>query len=163
MSGQFIVQGLQKQTFDHLGGLSSAELAAIGVEKILTESKGYPCRVSLRDNEIGEVVFALSYEYHAVNGPFRSRGPIYVRENARPYEPELSRVPAMLESWLLSVRAYDAKHRLVLGEVTPGERVDTVITECFSQNCHTRYIQIHHAQNGCFLCNANRQLPAKRY
>ena len=47
----------------------------------------YPCRVSLIDAKLGEIVLAVSHEHHGENSAYRASGPIFVRQDADTAKP----------------------------------------------------------------------------
>ena len=84
MSSDFIIQALPMEMFSPLLPLSDEELTLQKVMWLDVDSEpGFPCRVSLTDAKVGERVLAFSFEHHDVNSPYRSSGPIFVREHAR--------------------------------------------------------------------------------
>jgi hypothetical protein len=75
----FQISGLDEGHFRYLFGQDAEELAKYGVERMTVESQpGYPCRVSLKDVEIGETVLLMNYEHLPVASPYRSSHAIFV-------------------------------------------------------------------------------------
>jgi hypothetical protein len=116
---------------------------------------GFPCRVSLTDARVGERVLALTFEHHAVDSPYRSSGPIFVREHASTVEPAKNEIPTMLRHRLLSIRAYDSAHMMIDAQVNQGDELERVIENQF-KNSAVEYIHIHNANPGCFDCAVYR-------
>jgi hypothetical protein len=116
---------------------------------------GFPCRVSLTDAGVGERVLALTFEHHAVDSPYRSSGPIFVREHASTVEPAKNEIPTMLRHRLLSIRAYDSAHMMIDAQVNQGDELERVIENQF-KNSAVEYIHIHNANPGCFDCAVYR-------
>lgn len=116
---------------------------------------GYPCRVSLRDAAVGERVLALQYTHHDVDTPYRSSGPIFIRERARAFYPEVNEVPEMLRNRELSLRGYDQDGMMIVAATTTGTQLEEALKEMF---CDTTvgYVHIHNAAPGCFNCTAQR-------
>lgn len=116
---------------------------------------GYPCRVSLEDAKIGERVLALNYTHHNTDTPYKSSGPIFVRENAVTADTKVNEIPPMLRHRLLSVRGYSEDGTMLEAEVVEGIDLESCIDEVFQNSC-VKYIQIHNAKPGCFNCTVVR-------
>ncbi|MDQ3229353.1 MAG: DUF1203 domain-containing protein, partial [Pseudomonadota bacterium] len=113
--------------FRPLFGLDDLSLRLLGIERRIADTKpGYPCRVSLQDAEPGETLL-LSFEHHAVDGPYRSSGPIFVREAAQSTCVLRNDIPEQQRSRLLSVRAYDSHGAMHLAEVVEGTSLEALI------------------------------------
>ena len=98
MHTDFQVKSIDAKRFSQLFDLPDEALAQLGaVRKTVTQKPGFPCRVSLEDAGIGEEVILLPYEHHAVNSPYQSKGPVYIRKQARPARLEKNTLPDMLE------------------------------------------------------------------
>src|SRR6478672_11922859 len=105
----YIVKGLPLASFQPLFGLSDADLAARGIRRMRVDAKpGAPCRITLEDAEPGEHVLLLNWRHLDSASPYRSDGPIFVRESATATAELHDAIPAQQSSRLLSVRAYDA-------------------------------------------------------
>ncbi|HYJ36461.1 MAG TPA: DUF1203 domain-containing protein, partial [Rhizomicrobium sp.] len=77
----FRYTGLDAGQFLSLFALSDAELAARGIQRVTADKKpGFPCRVSLEDAAPGETLLLLPFEQQPAASPYRSSGPIFVRE-----------------------------------------------------------------------------------
>ena len=68
----FRIIGLPAEKFDHLFGLSDADLAAHGAVRRKADGE-YPCRISLTDSKPGDELILTNYEHHAVDSPYRMR------------------------------------------------------------------------------------------
>ncbi len=118
-------------------------------------SPGFPCRVSLRDADVGERVLALHFEHHAVDSPYRASGPIFVRADAQTASPAVNEIPGMLTHRLLSVRAYDSNAMMVAAQTTPGTELADVLHRLL-EDAGVCYLHIHNAGPGCFNCAVER-------
>lgn len=155
-STSFRIRGLAPEPFLPLIGMSDGELAERGVKRMRVDAcPGFPCRVSLEDASIGETVLLLNWEHLETVSPYRTSGPIFVRENAHAPAEFVDTVPEQLRRRLLSVRAYDADDMLRTAEVLPGDALETQIQEFFSDPA-IRYLQVHNARAGCFACRIDR-------
>jgi hypothetical protein len=123
--------------------------------RIVDESPGFPCRVSLSDAAVGERVILLPFEHHAVASPYRAAGPIFVREGAQRWHAARDVVPPMLRTRLLSVRAYDAAGMMRTAEVVQGETLEQCIGSMLD-NAEVEYLHVHFARRGCYACRIER-------
>ncbi len=152
----FQIQALRNTDFSHLFNLSDKELKKINAFKItVVEHPGYPCRISLEDAKIGETIIALPYMHHDVNSPYRSSGPIFIRQNCLSVNLATNEIPAVLNNRELSLRAYN-KHSLMIDALTSkGKEVKQNIVNLLS-NSNVAYIHIHNANPGCYSCRVER-------
>ncbi len=142
--------GLDPQPFMHLYGLSDEALKAHGVQRYAVDaSPGFPDRVQLRDLEIGEFALLLNYQHQSANTPFRASHAIFIAEGATQAASFENQVPPVMQRRVLSVRAFDAAHMMVDGEVIDGQQLDTQIRQLFS-NDQIAYLHVHYAKRGCF-------------
>ena len=116
---------------------------------------GFPCRVSLDDAEVGETLLLLPYEHHPVAGPYRSSGPIFVRERATPAAPGVNEVPPYVRERYLSVRAYSDDGMMVRAEVTRGKDLADCVSQLFADE-RARYLHVHNARPGCYAFRIDR-------
>ncbi|MCG9767715.1 DUF1203 domain-containing protein [Pseudoalteromonas piscicida] len=156
MTTQFQINAIDYKQFKHLFSLSDEELAALHAKKLVVDAKpGYPCRVSLQESEIGEVVLLLHYQHHTTLSPYRSSGPIFVRENAVLAEPKVNEVPEILQTRSLSIRAYDSLGVMIEAQIVKGMEIKDCLHTIFDDH-KIEYVHIHNANPGCFNCIASR-------
>ncbi len=152
---QFVALG--KSEFESYLELTDEELSQRNARWMIADANpGYPCRVSLKNAEIGERVLAISYCFQNTDSPYRASGPIFVREMAETAKPPVNEIPEMLVQSLLSVRAYNPENMLVAAEVVEGINLNAVIDSQFSESS-VDYLHIHYAKHGCFnslVCRA---------
>jgi hypothetical protein len=152
----FQIVALPIEAFVPLFEMDEHALQSRGARRVWADEKpGYPCRVSLRDAEVGEQLVLLNYVHHDPPGPYRSSGPVYVRIGAVRAEPAPGEVPAMLRQRLLSLRAYGAEGELLGASVVEGADVETGIESHF-QDPAVAEVHIHNAGPGCYNCRAVR-------
>lgn len=152
----FRVSGLPVAHFAPLFGLTDRVLEARGIVRRLADRRpGYPCRVSLRDAEVGEPVLLMNYEHLPVNGPYRSSHAIYVREYAPEAKPAVGEIPEVLRTRLLSARGFDAAGMMVDADVVQGTGLAAVIDRFFADG-RIRYMHVHNAKPGCFAARIDR-------
>lgn len=157
-SYSFQVSGIPAYVIDELRQLPDDDLRKRRAVRVVADAKpGFPCRVSLQDAEVGEPVLLFNFEHLAGDSPYRSVGPIFVRESAtetysRTNElPEVLRVPRRL----FSIRAYDDKDMLVAAEVVASAEVEQLIERMFSDD-KIVYLHVHNARPGCYSCRIDR-------
>ena len=112
----FRVSGIPVHVIDEFRQLSDDELEKHRIVRRVADKKpGFPCRISLVDAEIGESMLLLNFEHLPGLSPYRSVGPIFVRESANETYSKTNEIPEVLRvpGRLLSVRAYDVKDILV--------------------------------------------------
>lgn len=150
------IVGLDPEPFAPLFHLDDATLARRGiVRRIVEEEHATPCRVSLEDAKPGDEVLLLSYPHLRADSPYAATGPIYVRRASTRRFDATNTIPEMLRRRLLSVRAYDAGHRMVESDVVEGRDLDATIRRLF-ENPGTDYLHVHNARPGCFNCRVQR-------
>jgi hypothetical protein len=152
----FQISGLDEGHFRYLFGQDAEELAKYGVERMTVESQpGYPCRVSLKDVEIGETVLLMNYEHLPVASPYRSSHAIFVHEGSTRTIVDKNRIPEMLRSRLLSVRAFNQGGMIVDADVVDGHELEPVIKRMLLKRS-VSFLHLHNAARGCFLARLDR-------
>lgn len=152
----FRIVGLDPDRFRALFSLSDDELAARNVRRVVADEKpGFPCRVSLRDAEIGETLLLLNYEHHGVDTPYRSSHAIFVNERARERYDEVDCVPEVMRVRLLSVRSFDEGGMMLDAEVVDGAQLEPLIQRFFEEP-RAAYLHVHNARRGCFSARVQR-------
>lgn len=154
----FRISGLPIERFLPWFELTDAELASHGACRQVCDKKpGFPCRVSLIDAAPGETVILLPYRHHPVDGPYRSSGPIYVREGAQQAQLEMNEVPEVVRLRLMSVRAYNKDGMMIASEITEGRDIEKQI-ETFFELPQAAYLHVHNARAGCYSCRVDREV-----
>lgn len=152
----FQIIPLSIERFSSLLSQSDEELRRIGGRRMVADKQpGYPCRVSLVDAEPGEEVLLVPFTHLGVDTPYRSSGPIFVRVNATTASLEVDEIPMMLQTRLLSVRAYDAAGMMLASEVLNGSELAENIRRFFSDS-RIEYLHVHNARPGCYNCRVER-------
>ncbi|PYL95197.1 MAG: DUF1203 domain-containing protein [Verrucomicrobia bacterium] len=156
MKTNFRIVGLPLAQFQPLFSLADNELAQRGGCRLNVDAKpGFPCRVSLKDAEIGEQVILLPFAHHDVESPYRASGPIFVRENAQQADLSPGEIPEVVASRVMSVRAYSDKGMMVNAAVTPGKELKSQIEKFFG-DAKISYLHLHNAGAGCYSCRVQR-------
>lgn len=153
---RFQLSGLDHRAFQPFFAMDDAALAARGMRRCrVDDASGYPCRISLEDAPLGEDVLLLPYLHHAVDSPYRSSGPVYVRAKVTRAVLAPSDVPPYVSRRLISLRAYDHRAMMLRAEVHQGNEVAQALDDLFA-NQDVAYAHLHNARQGCFLCLASR-------
>ena len=152
----FQVVALPETEFQTLYGLSDDELARRGVRTVIASSgSAFPCRVSLRDADVGARMFLLNYEHQPANSPYRSAHAIYVQDGAVRAAVAINTVPDVLRTRLLSIRAFDGNGMIVDADVVEGVEAAPVF-ERLLQNDKAAYLHVHNAKRGCYAARVER-------
>lgn len=152
----FRITGLSPEPFQHLYGLSDAELAKHGVTRYVADGKpGFPCRIEMRDVEPGETLLLLNHMCQPADTPYRATHAIFVREGATKTYAKVDEVPDVMRVRLLSLRAYDAEGMMLDADVVEGAQVEPVIERLFADPV-VSYIHVHNAKRGCYSGRIDR-------
>lgn len=152
----FQVHPIHRSEFEPYFGADEAVLAKAGIRRVRVDtSPGFPCRVSLRDAEIGESVLLLNYTHQPEETPYRASHAIFVIEGAEEAQPKPDDVPPVLQSRLISLRAFNAAHDMVDADVMDGRELSTAIERYFEQP-DIAYLHAHNAKPGCFAARIER-------
>ena len=152
----FRVRGLDPAPFQHLFGLSEADLAAQGAIRYVVDAKpGFPDRVEVRDAEPGERVLLLNYTHQPADTPYRASHAIFVREGATEMFDAVDVVPDALRIRPISLRAFDAGGTMLDADLADGEALAPLI-ERFLANPAVDYLHAHYATRGCYAARIDR-------
>jgi len=151
---RFRITGVSPEPFEHLYGLSEAELAAYRARRVIAGESGFPERIELRDATPGESLLLVNFEHQDADTPFRSSHAIYVREGATETWTG-DHVPQVMRKRLLSLRAFSADGMLVDADVIDGADAESLIDRQLG-NPHVAYIHAHYARPGCYAARIDR-------
>lgn len=153
----FRILPLSLAPFRPLFALDDGALEAMGARRMLADAPhSAPCRVSLADAEPGERLILLNHRHlDETSSPYRSEGPVFVREAAAEAAPAPGVVPDMLSRRLLSVRVYDADWMMIDADVVEGAGLDARLREWFERE-EAAVAHIHTARRGCYMAAAVR-------
>jgi hypothetical protein len=157
----YIVKGLPLEEFRPLFGLDDEALRERGVVRHVADARpGFPCRVTLQDAEPGETLLLLNWRHQDADTPYRSDGPIFVRESALATFESRNEIPQQQLSRLLSVRAYDPAGWMRAAEVVEGRQLEPLIDRFFADP-EIGYLHVHNARRGCYACRIDRSRPPR--
>lgn len=152
----FRIQGLDFTQFQHLVGLSDADLHDRGVLRRVADSKpGFPDRIELREAEPGEQLLLLNYVHQPVAGPYQASHAIFVLEHPRQKFDRINEIPAVLRSRMISLRAFDSLGMIAQAKLCAGTELEPAI-ETLLEEPGTEYLHLHYAAHGCFACRVDR-------
>ena len=153
----FKITGLPVDEFRPLFGLGEAELAARGVIRhTATTPVGFPCRITLRDAEVGQTLLLLNYEHQSADTPYRSSHAIFVSEAAQETAVAVDSLPQCLAVRpQISLRAFDAAGMMTAAELSPGADLAAVIERLLADP-QVAYLHAHNAGRGCFAARIDR-------
>lgn len=152
----FQIEPLPADPFISLFSLSDQELAARRARRVRVDAHpGYPCRISLADAEMGEIVILLNHEHLPVDTPYRSSHAIYIREGVTPYTPPPGHVPDVIARRLMSVRLFNASGDMLDAGITEGSGLAPLLEAAFSDPA-VSFVHLHNAKQGCFAAKVVR-------
>lgn len=152
----FRITGLDPAPFAHLFGLSDEALAAHGAVRYVAQpASTLPDRVEVRDLAPGETALLVNYTHQPADTPYRASHAIFVREGAEAPFDAIDTVPQAMRTRPLSLRAFDAAHMIVDGDLVDGRDAEVLI-ERFLANPQVAYIQAHYAKRGCYAARIER-------
>ncbi|WP_430511036.1 DUF1203 domain-containing protein [Pannonibacter phragmitetus] len=152
----FQIEPLSAERFLPLFSLDDEELAARNIEVHVADADaGYPCRLGLRFAKAGERLLLVNYEHVPHDTPYRASHAIYIVQGAESVWPKVGEVPNSLQVPMLSVRAFDARHRIIDGRLVAGEKLADTIGSIFDVP-EVEYIHLHYPGRGCYAACVRR-------
>jgi hypothetical protein len=91
----------------------------------------------------------------AVDRPYRSSHAIFVKDGAVSKTCQPGQIPEIVQTYLLSIRAFDAKNMIVDADVCEGDQIEQLLVK-FMANDEEEYLHVHTAKRGCFLAAVAR-------
>ena len=153
----FKITGLPVDEFRPLFGLPQAELDRRGIVRMTADAPiGFPCRVTLRDADVGQTLLLLNYEHQAADTPYRSRHAIFVNEAAQDAAVFVDEIPPCLAVRpTISLRAFDRSGMMTSAELVPGDALAPAIERMLAAPA-AAYLHAHNAGRGCFAARIDR-------
>ncbi|PCI05967.1 MAG: hypothetical protein COB78_05180 [Hyphomicrobiales bacterium] len=153
----FFVKGLSAEPYMHLYGLSDKALAEQGVKRYVADaSPGFPDRIEMREAEPGERLLLLNYVSQPKNTPYRASHAIFILEGAKETYEGINKVPPVMFTRLLSLRAFDVEGMMVDAGLAKGKDIEATI-ERFFKNDQISCIHAHNALRGCYSGKIDRR------
>jgi hypothetical protein len=149
------IKGLEPAPFAHLFELDDAELKARGMTRMSVDNPNFPCRVSLRDADIGDEVILLNHVSHDGNNPYRATHAIFVSKSATEAADYADTIPPALDRRILSLRGFDAKGMMVDAAIAQPDEADPAVRAMLA-NLAVDHIDAHNAIRGCFAARIDR-------
>lgn len=151
------IHGLPLVPFKPLFDLSDRDLEVMGARRMVAETpNSAPCRVSLTDAEVGDRLILLNHRHlDAPSSPYRSAGPIFVREAATEATLAAGSVPDQLSRRLLSARVYDGDWMMLDADVVEGADLEARLRDWLSAS-DAAVVHLHTARRGCYMAEARR-------
>src|SRR5476649_2663358 len=117
----FKITALGHEQFAPLFSLPDDKLTDFrAVRRTATTKPGFPCRVSLADAEVGDLLILVNYAHQDAPSPYHASHAIFVREGVKQAHPAMDEVPELLRSRMLSLRAFDAEGMIVAADLCDG-------------------------------------------
>lgn len=152
----FQIEALDAEQFQPLFDLTDAELSARQMRRVTVDAQpGFPCRVSLRDAEIGRTMILLNYTHQDALTPYQSKHAIYVSEGAQRAQPMVNIVPTVLSVRPISLRGFDQGGNMIAADLAEGDQVADAI-DALLEIPEVAYIHLHNAKPGCYAARAVR-------
>jgi hypothetical protein len=151
----YAINGLDPAPYAPLFGLDDEQLAARGVVRMTVDNPNFPCRVSLRDADIGDEVLLLNHVSHEGANPYRASHAIFVSRSAKEAATYVDTIPPALDRRILSLRAFDADGMMVDAALAQPGEADAVIRKLLA-NPAADHIDAHNATRGCFAARIKR-------
>jgi hypothetical protein len=152
----FRITGLPPERFRHLFGLSDGELTRHGAIRMVADAKpGYPDRVELRDAEIGERLLLLNYTHQPADNPYRASHAIFVLEGAEEAYDQVGKVPEVMRSRSISLRAFDERDLMIDADLADGVDLEAAIGRLLADS-RVAYLHAHYAKRGCYAARVDR-------
>ena len=149
------IRGLEPQSFAPLFQLDDTELQSRGMTRMTVDSPTFPCRVSLRDCDVGDEVILLNHVSHAGNNPYRASHAIFISKSATEPADFADEVPPALDRRILSLRAFDADGMMIDAALAQPGEADPAIRALLA-NPAAAHIDAHNAIRGCFAARIGR-------
>ena len=152
----FRIEALPRETFAFLFGKDDETLRQSGaVRRLVDESPGFPCRISLKDLAVGDTALLVNFEHMRRPTPYRARHAIFVSETEPQAHPEIGEVPDVIARRLISLRAFDMDGMMLTADLAEGRDVANVLENLFTAGA-VSFVDLHNAKQGCFAARAVR-------
>lgn len=152
----YLIEGLDPIEFTHLFDRRDDDLARDGILAVYAEDDNYPCRVSLDGAAKGDRMLLVNYLHQPATSPYRSSHAIYIAQGSQTRGVFRNKIPPVMQSRLLSVRAFDTNHMIIDADVIDGSCAEILITKLLEDE-RAAYLHVHFAKRGCFAAAVRRE------
>ena len=149
------IKGLEPAFFAPLFELDDTELESRGMSRMTVGNPNFPCRVTLRDCDIGDEVILLNHVSHDGNNPYRASHAIFVSKSATEAADYVDAIPPALDRRVLSLRAFDSNGMMIDAALVQPGGADPAIRLLLA-NPAAIHIDAHNATRGCFAARIDR-------
>lgn len=149
------IKGLEPQAFAELFDLDDSELESRGMVRMSVDNPNFPCRISLRDCDLGDEVILLNHVSHDGDNPYRASHAIFVSKSANEAADYVNSIPPALDRRILSLRAFDGRGMMVDAALAQPGEADAVIRRLLDNSAVT-HLDAHNATRGCFAARVER-------
>ena len=150
------IKGLEPAPFAPLFELDEAQLESRGMTRMSVDTPNFPCRISLRDCDIGDEVILLNHVSNDGDTPYRASHAIFVSKSATQAGKYVDAIPPALDRRILSLRAFNSTGMMVDAALAQPGEADPAIRQLLS-NPAVDHIDAHNAIRGCFAARIERK------
>jgi hypothetical protein len=150
----YVIEGLDPRQFAPLFACDAASLRAQSVVEVIADDDDYPCRISLAGAAKGDRLLLVNYAHLPAASPYRSAHAIYIAQGSREKAIYRNRIPPVMTSRMLSIRAFDANDMMVDADLIDGSEAEKLIRHQLA-NPATAYLHVHFAKRGCFAARVH--------
>ena len=152
----FRITGLPVEKFAPLFALTDEQLHELkAVRSFADSSPGFPCRIGLRDADIGEEVILLNYQHQPEPTPYQASHAIFIAKKSQQTWVGMDAIPVQMQSRTLSLRAFSRTHFVVEAALSDAASLVADIKTLMDMP-GTAYIHAHFAKFGCFAARIDR-------
>lgn len=149
------IKGLEPAPFAPLFELDDRQLETNGMTRMTVDNPNFPCRISLRDCELGDEVILLNHVSHEGQNPYRASHAIFVSKSASTPGDYTDAIPPALDRRILSLRAFDRNGMMIDAALAQPGEADPAIRKLLDNPAVT-HIDAHNAIRGCFAARIDR-------
>jgi hypothetical protein len=149
------IKGLEPADFAALFELDDADLETRGMTRMRVDNPNFPCRIALRDCDLGDEVILLNHVSHDGNNPYRASHAIFVSRSATEAADYVDTIPPALDRRILSLRAFDARGMMIEAALAQPGEADPTIRRLLADPA-AAHIDAHNAIRGCFAARIDR-------
>jgi hypothetical protein len=149
------IKGLEPADFAALFELDDADLETRGMTRMRVDNPNFPCRIALRDCDLGDEVILLNHVSHDGNNPYRASHAIFVSRSATEAADYVDTIPPALDRRILSLRTFDARGMMIEAALAQPGEADLAIRRLLADPA-AAHIDAHNAIRGCFAARIDR-------